>query len=345
MVRLDFAALDSQEAWEDTHPPSGRRVLLLKVETPPQPAEPGETSCPAGGDRQHEEAQVTQPRGLLAWLSDRPKKVSSWTKEVRDAFLLLVGAGYVLGYIVWSMYALRANLGLLPALRAQYLLAGLLPLLLLIPIVLGMISGTESLLDHKVGRWGSRRRSVVTVIFFLSAWLFILSAIFLSSDVISAPWALFMISIGEVLVVIGFAIHLYSPPGGPRRKLYRVIYVFVIPISLGVAAFIAYRCAALSANTSGVRWCATALCDTRSDAPGSRADHKECDRTGCNDRRRHHHRSDGNPIHRQRFDLDSNSRRNHGLRDRKGFHTSNRLLEVMLSVTAHDEDVRSCNGA
>src|SRR5205814_484583 len=49
---------------------------------------------------------------------------------LRDVFLFLGGASYVLGYIVWCLHAWQENLGLLPALQFQYIFAGLAPLVL-----------------------------------------------------------------------------------------------------------------------------------------------------------------------------------------------------------------------
>lgn len=46
----------------------------------------------------------------------------------RDGALLLVACAYLLGYAVWSFHAWQEGLGLLPALRFQYLLAGAVPL-------------------------------------------------------------------------------------------------------------------------------------------------------------------------------------------------------------------------
>jgi hypothetical protein len=51
--------------------------------------------------------------------------------KVRDGLLILGAALYGLGYLVWSNYALQNNLGLLPALDAQYFLAGVVPGLLI----------------------------------------------------------------------------------------------------------------------------------------------------------------------------------------------------------------------
>src|SRR4051812_16523171 len=46
----------------------------------------------------------------------------------RDVVLGVLGTAYVLGYLIWSYTAYRHQLGLLPLFKAQYLIAGLVPL-------------------------------------------------------------------------------------------------------------------------------------------------------------------------------------------------------------------------
>jgi hypothetical protein len=53
--------------------------------------------------------------------------------KLRDGFLVGGGALYVLGYIIWSLYASESHLGLVSAFQSQYLLAGILAL---VPVVL-----------------------------------------------------------------------------------------------------------------------------------------------------------------------------------------------------------------
>lgn len=63
-------------------------------------------------------------RRLFRWMKGSPG-------AFRDGALLVAGLLYVLGYVVWSIYAWRNHLGILPALQAQYFLAGLVPLAIL----------------------------------------------------------------------------------------------------------------------------------------------------------------------------------------------------------------------
>lgn len=45
----------------------------------------------------------------------------------RDGLLILISCIYILGYIVWSLHAMVNHFGLLPAIDAQYFLAGMIP--------------------------------------------------------------------------------------------------------------------------------------------------------------------------------------------------------------------------
>jgi len=63
-------------------------------------------------------ATAAAPRRLWQWLT------ALQYDQIRDAFLVIAGLLYLLGYGVWSVHAWRNNLGLLPLLDAQYLLAG-----------------------------------------------------------------------------------------------------------------------------------------------------------------------------------------------------------------------------
>jgi hypothetical protein len=51
--------------------------------------------------------------------------------EYRDAVLVLISIDYLLGYFSWSYYAAQNDLGLVPALDTQYLVAGVLPTMIL----------------------------------------------------------------------------------------------------------------------------------------------------------------------------------------------------------------------
>jgi len=63
-------------------------------------------------------------------------KLFKYVGGFRDGLLILISITYILGYIVWTLTGIINNFGPLPAIEAQYFVAGLLPLLTLIIIFL-----------------------------------------------------------------------------------------------------------------------------------------------------------------------------------------------------------------
>jgi hypothetical protein len=62
-------------------------------------------------------------------------RFDAWLKHVgksRDGILVVGGALYILGYIVWSINAYIQKLGLLPAFESQYFIAGIVPFLIIV---------------------------------------------------------------------------------------------------------------------------------------------------------------------------------------------------------------------
>lgn len=60
-----------------------------------------------------------------------PKNWAQKLGDLRDPLLVLASVIYGVGYFVWSIHAYSENLGLLPALEPQYLVAGIIPVLML----------------------------------------------------------------------------------------------------------------------------------------------------------------------------------------------------------------------
>jgi hypothetical protein len=63
-----------------------------------------------------------------------PAEQKTWMQKLgglRDPLLVLASAIYGVGYFVWSLHAYHENLGLLPALEPQYMVAGIVPALIL----------------------------------------------------------------------------------------------------------------------------------------------------------------------------------------------------------------------
>lgn len=118
---------------------------------------------------------------LWGWVHSQTQSLSG----VRDLLLVVGGACYAVGYLVWSVNAWHRNLGLLPALRVQYLIAGAIPMLL-VAALQGAYSGLFRLRD-RLARWlepgvGVKRYAPMTFM--------LLSFVFSSVFVIRVrPWA------------------------------------------------------------------------------------------------------------------------------------------------------------
>lgn len=164
-----------------------------------------------------------------------------------SAFVLLVGAAYAFGYLVWSVHAWQNDLGLLPALRAQYLLAGLVPLLML-PVVYLLLRGVFVLLD----RLPPKARKVVQVV--VSAAVFaLLIAIELqmefylidrSFEVTESPAVHITLSIlsiaGTVAVFLGLSAVIFSAKVLANRQRLEKGFLSLLIVGLAVTAVYAY---------------------------------------------------------------------------------------------------------
>ena len=71
---------------------------------------------------------ATQPGDGTPEKSDSVKRIA----QLRDVILVGGTLLYILGYIVWALNAWANNLGLLPALQAQYLISGIPPALIIV---------------------------------------------------------------------------------------------------------------------------------------------------------------------------------------------------------------------
>jgi len=69
-------------------------------------------------------ARVQGTNTLWVWISSNASKL-------RDLALFAIAAAYALGYIIWSIQALRNDLRLLPTIDSQYIITGLPPLIFL----------------------------------------------------------------------------------------------------------------------------------------------------------------------------------------------------------------------
>jgi hypothetical protein len=60
--------------------------------------------------------------------------------QLRDSILVGASLVYALGYLVWSLTAMKNNLGLIPALDFQYFLAGVVPAFLILIVLWAILS-------------------------------------------------------------------------------------------------------------------------------------------------------------------------------------------------------------
>lgn len=102
--------------------------------------------------------------------------------DLRDGFLIGGGVLYILGYIVWSLNALRNNMGLLPALDSQYFLAGIVPAIILWLLIVGIRSVKRFI--EKLPEWFSTNKKEwkvtlhrVFICFFITSFMVFLASL------------------------------------------------------------------------------------------------------------------------------------------------------------------------
>jgi hypothetical protein len=181
-------------------------------------------------------------RRLAAWCRKTIERGVSCLKRNqsdRDFVLLLIGAAYAIGYVVWSINAWKNHLGLLPALRAQYLLAGSIPLLV-IALVVFLMAAMRAAFDRLV-------RSKPWQRYALGAGLVCLGAAGSIAIVLPAITTAFPnvikdralgIAVTSLLLGLVYGGFVLMLPGATRPL--RHIPVYGTPLGLGVAAFVGY---------------------------------------------------------------------------------------------------------
>ncbi|MDP6872089.1 MAG: hypothetical protein QF521_01065 [Alphaproteobacteria bacterium] len=195
---------------------------------------------------------VARRRGLLWFLKN--------AGDLRDALLVLAGTIYILGYATWSLSAYFLDLGLLPALEAQYFLAGILPAVILGAALLLLVnlSSVDAILRKVFGPnsevlWGT---------FHYLAWAtlvaFVIAALLDMFDVPDLLHGFGMVPeaaeewVQIALGVLGFAVFFVAPylnPDYASKKLsfwrgiwqhWRLTYIGVFIGVFGLAAYGTY---------------------------------------------------------------------------------------------------------
>jgi hypothetical protein len=182
-------------------------------------------------------------------LADDRRSALGWVKHIgdlRDGLLVCATLLYGLGYFVWSLNAWQNNLGLLPLIESQYLVAGVVPALILWLAYLGLRLLTR-LKDHLpswigpgVKGWKLAGRLLTVACFWGSLAVFL--GIFTPWFQDRFPeWTRSGLLVSCAILVVTTV--LYS--GSERRtdrvqNLYANLYTYFIPYGLAVVAIFAY---------------------------------------------------------------------------------------------------------
>lgn len=182
---------------------------------------------------------------------DITNRTFSWFKQIgqlRDGFLVGLGLLYIIGYLVWAFYAWKKNLGLLPALDFQYIIAGIAPALLL--LILYFSIRLIILFRNKLSVWFGPEvtgiRHICRHVIFAAAGISFIIFLILDQDwlQINYPELSFRIqSISSTIMILSFFL---LPPTRNFRliTLYRyyglliIIVCVIIVIVVGLFIFI-----------------------------------------------------------------------------------------------------------
>jgi hypothetical protein len=113
---------------------------------------------------------------ILRWFADHLSLIGN----LRDGLLVSAGCFYVLGYFIWAIHAWENNMGLLPALELHYLIAGIIPalvILLTLTIIIFIVSLRRHLgeyLHPNVRGWKSNLRKIIFSFFAIEFLLWII---------------------------------------------------------------------------------------------------------------------------------------------------------------------------
>lgn len=177
-----------------------------------------------------------EPSRLWGWVRGQTRSLSG----LRDLILVAAGACYGVGYLVWSVHAWHRNLGLLPALRFQYLIAGAIPILFVLAVY-GFLWGLLRL-RHRIAAWvggpGRVRRLVHRGLGLLLLASFVAFAVTSFDWVEALDWSwLNALRAGALvaILVIGFVI----PPPTKQGAILHIVRGFIVGyvvLAVGIGA-------------------------------------------------------------------------------------------------------------
>jgi hypothetical protein len=167
-------------------------------------------------------------------LFDRVKTIG----EYRDAVLVLISVDYLLGYFSWSYHAAQNDLGLVPALDAQYLVAGVLPTIIL-AVGIGLV-----IAHVRFSRWTSKdpsphRYRWGTALGFLGLSLAIVGVVagFVYKSAVDA-WSVSVAAGGAYVMMLGAI--LQGPKGDKIFRYYGLSVLWIVVAATPLVLFLFY---------------------------------------------------------------------------------------------------------
>jgi hypothetical protein len=158
--------------------------------------------------------------------------------EYRDAVLVLISIDYLLGYFSWSYYAAQNDLGLVPALDTQFLVAGVLPTVILgiaIALVVAHLRfsrWTSTNPSDERYQWGARLGIVGIGLVAIG----LVVGLFLEKPV--SDWVRSGAVVGAYVMMLGAV--LQGPRGDKLFRYYGLAVLWVVVVATPLVLFLFY---------------------------------------------------------------------------------------------------------
>lgn len=153
-----------------------------------------------------------------------------WLTAIANRRLLVVlGFTYVLGYITWSIHAFRNGLGMLPALEAQYFVAGFIPMVIILSVYFASKGSVRfrkfymKWVRSGIGTYRLKRSLIILALGLLLFYGTMLAYALIfpeRTDEVSwtSPWSL-------LVIIFWILLYLFMPiPRVPKAKLFQWIH-------------------------------------------------------------------------------------------------------------------------
>ncbi len=111
--------------------------------------------------------------------------------QIRDPILVFSIVSYASGYLIWSFHMWQGGIGFVPALDPQYFIAGILPTVLLLLVLIAVTKGRKftssfcgKLAPDATGKWRKARNSA-KIVFYSCVVIWLIAGVFYSGEKIS----------------------------------------------------------------------------------------------------------------------------------------------------------------